>query len=431
MLQRNDSTGSTSRPGRMIRIASRAEISALPQWQSAFARERKDRRYYELIEDTLKDGFTYGYLIVENDRAVRAIQPYFLVDQDLLAGMSGAVTKIVGGLRRVWPRFMRARTLMVGCAAGEGHLDGDDATKSETAETFGQSLLRIARDLNCVMIVLKEFPAKYRAPLQRLLSEGFARVPSMPMTTLSIEYKDFEDYVSNCLSPRTRGKVRRKLRAAERAKPEITMSVVGDIAPFVDEVYPLYEKVYERSPLQFEKLTKEFLCEIGRRMPDKVRFFIWRQDNHIVAFGLCTMQGDAICHEYVGFDYAVAFDLNLYYRVFRRHRMGHRQRLQALLQRQSELRPQVAFASVALPRRSLRAAHLWPHQCGAETAASGHGADALRPDSAELRQLSRALGLIARCFRVLRNNNRRFPLSRWAAHAASAGSSNGGGFNIQ
>jgi hypothetical protein len=316
MLQRNDSTGSTSRPGRTIRIASRAEISALPQWQSAFAQERKDHRFYELIEDTLKDGFTYGYLIVENDRAVRAIQPYFLVDQDLLAGMSGAVTKIVGALRRLWPRFMRARTLMVGCAAGEGHLDGDDTTKSETAETFGQSLLGIARDLNCVMIVLKEFPAKYRAPLQGLLSEGFARVPSMPMTTLSIEYKDFEDYVSNCLSPRTRGKVRRKLRAAERAKPEITMSVVGDITPFVDEVYPLYEKVYERSPLQFEKLTKEFLCEIGRRMPDKVRFFIWRQDNHIVAFGLCTMQGDAICHEYVGFDYAVAFDLNLYYRVF-------------------------------------------------------------------------------------------------------------------
>ncbi len=136
------------------------------------------------------------------------------------------------------------------------------------------------------------------------------------MTTLDIDYKNFEDYLSNCLSPRTRGKVRRKLRAAERARPAITMSVVGDVTPFIEDVYPLYEKVYERSPLQFEKLTKEFLCEIGRRMPDKVRFFIWRQENHIIAFGLCTMQGDAICHEYVGFDYAVAFELNLYYRVF-------------------------------------------------------------------------------------------------------------------
>jgi hypothetical protein len=316
MHQRTDSDGLTSRAAPTIRIASREDISGLTQWQSAFVQERKDHRYYELLEDTLKDGFSYGYLIIEDGRAVRAIQPYFLVDQDLLAGMSGVITKLVAALRRLWPRFMRARTLMVGCAAGEGHLDGDDAAKAATAETFGRSLQDVARELNCVMIVLKEFPARYRTPLQCLLHEGFARVPSMPMTTLDITYKNFEDYLSNCLSPRTRGKVRRKLRAAERARPAITMSVVADVMPFIEDVYPLYEKVYERSPLQFEKLTKEFLCEVGRRMPDKVRFFIWRQENHIIAFGLCTMQGDAICHEYVGFDYAVAFELNLYYRVF-------------------------------------------------------------------------------------------------------------------
>ena len=31
-----------------------------------------------------------------------------------------------GGVRISWPRFMLTRTLMVGCAAGEGHLDGHD-----------------------------------------------------------------------------------------------------------------------------------------------------------------------------------------------------------------------------------------------------------------------------------------------------------------
>src|ERR1700745_270843 len=105
MHQPVDRARPTSRPrwDATIRIASREEIAASPHWQNAFAHERKDHRYYELVEDTLKDGFTYGYLIVESDRAVRAIQPYFLVDQDLLAGMSGAVTKIVGGLRRLWP----------------------------------------------------------------------------------------------------------------------------------------------------------------------------------------------------------------------------------------------------------------------------------------------------------------------------------------
>ena len=94
------------------------------------------------------------------------------------------------------------------------------------------------------------------------------------------------------------------------------MSVVVDAAPVIDEIYPLYKSVFERSSLQFEKLNKEFLCEAGRRIPDKVRFFIWRQESRIVAFGLCTILGDSICHEYVGFDYSVAFKLNLYYRVF-------------------------------------------------------------------------------------------------------------------
>jgi len=315
MPQRIDS-GSTSRPGRTVRIAARDEISGSSHWQSTFSGERKDHRFYELLEDTLKDGFRYGYLIVEDDRTVCAIQPFFLVDQDLLAGLGGGVKKLIAGARRLWPRFMYARTLMVGCAAGEGHLDGDDATRSATAEALGQSLPELAGKLNCAMIVLKEFPAQYRASLQCLRDSGFTRAPSMPMTTLNIDYRNFEDYLSNMLSPRTRGKVRRKLRAAERAQPTITMSVVTDVTPFVDEVHPLYEKVFERSPLQFEKLTREFLCEIGRRMPDKVRFFIWRQESHIIAFGLCTMKGDRICHEYVGFDYSVAFELNLYYRVF-------------------------------------------------------------------------------------------------------------------
>ncbi len=307
---------SSATAGGTLRIATREEIASLPRWQGAFAGERKDRRFYELIEDTL-GGFDYGYLVAGNGADVMAVQPYFIIDQDLTAGTGGQAKNVIAAIRKVWPRFMRARTLMVGCAAGEGHLDGSDMVQAATAALLAGSLRRIARELNCVMIVLKEFPAKYRGPLAAMRQAGFTRVPSMPMTTLGIDFKNFDEYVDKTLSPRTRGKVRRKLRAAERAKPAITMSVVEDVSDIVDEIYPLYLGVYERSPLQFEKLTKEFLCEIAKRMPDKARFFVWRQGEKIIAFGLCTVNGDTICHEYVGFDYSVAFELNLYYRVFR------------------------------------------------------------------------------------------------------------------
>jgi predicted N-acyltransferase len=225
--------------------------------------------------------------------------------------------RIIRAIRRVWPRFLLARTLMVGCAAGEGHLDGDAAIQAFTAEVLARSLTSVGRQLKCALVVLKEFPSKYRAALSVMRAAGYARIPSMPMTTLPLDFKDFDDYLATRLSAATRGKVRRKLRDAERAQPPITMSVVEDLTPFVDEVYPLYLKVFEKSPLQFEKLTKAFLCQMGTRMPDKTRYFLWRQDDKIIAFGLCTVQGENICHEYVGFDYNVAFQLNLYYRVFR------------------------------------------------------------------------------------------------------------------
>jgi peptidoglycan biosynthesis/recognition FemAB-like protein len=318
MDQRTDSAGANSSADfhATIRIATRDEIAASTHWRTAFAGERKDHRYYELIEDTLKGEFNYGYLAIESDGVIRAVQPYIVVDQDLLAGTGRPAQRLVGAVRRLWPRFLRARTLMVGCAAGEGHLDAAELPEGLVGQLLGRSLPTLAHQLKCALIVLKEFPARYRTPLACLRDYGFARVPSMPMTTLNIEYKDFDDYLSRNLSPATRGKIRRKLRVAERAQPPITMTVETDATAIVDNIYPLYEKVYDRSPMQFEKLTKQFLSEIGKRMPDKVRFFVWRQDSRVIAFGLCTIQTGNICHEYVGFDYSVAFDLNLYYRVF-------------------------------------------------------------------------------------------------------------------
>src|SRR5581483_7598475 len=81
--------------------------------------------------------------------------------------------------------------------------------------------------------------------------------------------------------------------------------------------HPLYLQVYERSKLHFEKLTKEYLCDLGRRMPDKARFFIWRQEGKAVAFSICLVHGDTIYDEYLGLDYSVALDRHLYFVTLR------------------------------------------------------------------------------------------------------------------
>jgi len=205
---------------------------------------------------------------------------------------------------------------MVGCVAGEGHLDGDEAGNNARVELLASTIAEHTHGFGARLIVFKEFPARYRSALDCLIDHGFTRIPSLPMTRLCIDYENFEDYAKHALNSATRKKLRKKFEATARASP-LELSIINDATPVIAQVYPLYLQVYKRSKLHFEKLTEQYFCDLGRRMGDKVRFFLWRQGGRIVAFTTCIVHGDAIYAEYIGLDYDVALDLHLYHYAFR------------------------------------------------------------------------------------------------------------------
>ena len=312
------SVSSAHRESFSISVVSRAELSGCAPWTSTFADQRKDHRYYEILDDTLRGDFEYRYFaIVDNNGHVRAVQPFFLVDQDILEGLNTEPIHWLSLIRQFYPRFLKLRTLMVGCSAGEAHLAATETLPVDiVAETLANGIIRQARSLNAQLIVLKEFPSRYRKVLRCFLQCGFVRAPSMPMTMLDIRYDNFDDYMLKALKSSTRKKLRKNLDAAAGVS-DIRMSVTDDATSFVDEIYPLYLQVFERSRMRFEKLTKDFFRRLGQRMNDKVRFFAWRRGNTLIAFSLCMVQGDSLYAEYVGFDYTVALDLHLYHYVVR------------------------------------------------------------------------------------------------------------------
>jgi hypothetical protein len=301
-----------------ISVISRAAFSGCAPWTSTFIDERKDYRYYEILEDTLRDQFEHGYFAIVDSRGrTRAIQPFFLVDQDILEGLGAERVYFISLVRRFYPRFLKLRALMVGCSAGEAHLATTETLPADiVAETLSNGIIEQARSFNAQLIVLKEFPSRYRNILHRFVQRGFARAPSMPMTMLDIRYESFDAYMEKALKSSARRKLRKKL-GATAGITDIRLSVTDDAANFVDEIYPLYVQVFDRSRMQFEKLTKEFFRQLGQHMSDKVRFFAWRRGNNLVAFCLCMVQGDSLYAEYVGFDYTVALDLHLYHYVVR------------------------------------------------------------------------------------------------------------------
>ena len=315
-----DDSGPTSRfatTDGFVSVATRADLEHVPAWRQAFANQRKDRRYYEIVEDTIVQGFEYRYFVLEDKTgAVRAVQPFFVLRQDVLQGSGPRLLRFVNRIRKTFPRFLTLRTLMVGCAAGEGHLDhSSDEHAQWVAARLHEVLRRYSRQARVSMIVLKEFPAAYREPLGRFATNGYTRVPSLPSVKIHIPFENFDQYMAQALSKATRKDLRRKFRDTQGAG--ISLEVLNDVTPFIDELYPLYLQVFERSGLQFEKLTKAYFCRLGQEMPDKARFFVWRKGGRAVAFSVCLVDGDELHDEYVGLDYSVALDLHLYFYTLR------------------------------------------------------------------------------------------------------------------
>jgi predicted N-acyltransferase len=303
-------------PHGIARVLSLADLRNVEEWKTAFAGKSKDHRFYEIVEQTLDSQFEHSYLLLEDQAGqVRAIQPLFFVQQNLVEGIP-TLRGLMASIRRRFPRFLTMRVLMVGNAAGEGHLSACSPEDEDwVANALLATLKTYARQSKASLVVFKDFAARYRHALRNFSANGYTRVPSMPMTELQLRYTDFAQYVTT-LGASTRKDLRRKFRRTAAAPP-IDLEVVTDLTPHVDEVYPLYLQVHRRSPLKFERLTKEYLRSLGQRMPERARFFVWRQNGKAIAFSIALVHDGTIYDDYLGLDYRVALDLHLYFYTLR------------------------------------------------------------------------------------------------------------------
>ncbi|MEP6670310.1 MAG: GNAT family N-acetyltransferase [Chthoniobacter sp.] len=292
-----------------------ASVESIPPHlrSAAFASRCRDLRYYEVTETGLPDQFEYRYFVLHDEASGGwAIQPLFFVQQDLLAGLPQSVRSLFNGIRKAWPGFLKLRMMMIGCATSEGELDHDQPWLPRALLDVTEAYRRQAR---ASLILLKDFPSSYRPALAVFSSHGYQRAPSMPAARLELDFKDFEEYLMERLSKVFRKNLRRKLRASEEGPP-LTMEVLTDASALVDDLFPLYLQTYERSDFNFEKLTPEYFRLIGQRMPDRARYFIWRQNGRIIAFSLCMVH-EGILHDVaLGLEYPLALELSLYFRTW-------------------------------------------------------------------------------------------------------------------
>ncbi|MBA3962244.1 MAG: GNAT family N-acetyltransferase [Chthoniobacterales bacterium] len=300
-------------------IYARAADVSPALWAETFGEQEKDLRYYELLERTMARGFLYRYLVLftPNDKPF-ALQPLILVEQDLAISLGERTKRALAEARKFLPRLMCSRMLIAGCLVGNGYFGvSKDFSDERAFEILAEALLYYAARENIPFLIVKDFPARRREEMRPLVQAGFTRLDGFPPLRLDLDFANFEEYLSGRLSKITRKSLRRKFRAAANAEPPITLEVRNNCRSVIDEIYPLYLEVARRSTIKFEVLTREYFLDASLTMPERCRFFIWRQAGKAVAFSYCTVWNGTIFDHDLGLDYAVAHELNLYYLSFR------------------------------------------------------------------------------------------------------------------
>lgn len=288
-------------------------------WAETFAGQAKDRAFYELLERTMDRGFLYRYLVLRlpNDKPV-ALQPLILVDQDLALSLGETARRLLGFGRRFFPRLLRSRMLMAGCLVGNGHLGVvPGVPRPQAVALLAEALERYAEIERVRFLTIKDFPADQRAEMASLFQAGYTRLDGFPPLKLALDFDSFDDYLGTRLGRITRKGLRRKFRITAQSQPPITLEVRNNCRTVIDEIYPLYLAVAERSEIKFEVFSRAYFLDASLTMPERCRFFIWRQHGKAIAFSYCTVWGDTIFDHDLGLDYSVAHDLHLYYLSFR------------------------------------------------------------------------------------------------------------------
>jgi predicted N-acyltransferase len=181
---------------------------------------------------------------------------------------------------------------------------------------LAEALQQFARSEAISFVTIKDFSPSLRSNLRPLVRAGYTRLDGFPSLHLDLNFSSVEGYMRQYLSRVTRKSFKRKLKKTAAAIPRIELEVRNDCSETIDEIYPLYLNVAQRGDVTFEVFTKEYFLEASRRMPERVRYFIWRQNGKAIAFSFCIIWGDTIYDNDIGLDYAVAHELNLYHLTF-------------------------------------------------------------------------------------------------------------------
>ena len=261
-------------------------------------------RFLRVCRDARIEDARYRYARIHDGArlAAAAVLTSMTVSLDLLA--PGAVRSLARAGRVVHPRFLRARVLFCGLPVSFGSSClrfAPDAEAGRVLPLVVRAMEEFAEEVDASLFCVKELTEAERGRADSLLDLGWFRAPSLPGTSLRIEWADFESY-----ERAMRSGYRRQLRASLAAggARELRLRVVEDWREECPRIYPLYGQVMDHAEFRLERLPIAFFERLAVEFGRDARALLLEREGDLEAAAIVLDGPETMTFLLTGIDYA-------------------------------------------------------------------------------------------------------------------------------
>lgn len=312
-------------PGASGNFAGRLTVRALPSvtsvdradWDRLFPGAVESWDYFRACERTAPQGFSTSAIGAFAGDTLVAAAPMFRLDYRLDMSLQGPLRRVGDWLNRHVPRLLNVPVLGLGSPLTEecpiGMLPGlDEESRGAAFKALMRGMSDHARASGIKVLALKDVTARDdRWAHVELAGEGFARVPTLPVATLHLPYKDEAEYLAT-LSQQMRKDIRKKMRSLAHATVEIRDSIDGVEA----EIVGLFQETKARRKADYEtfdEVPDAYFREVMESLGGRARLMLIRIGGELASFNIFLEEKDRILGKYIGMRYPLAREHNVYF----------------------------------------------------------------------------------------------------------------------
>lgn len=300
-----------------IKTANKITEFPVQDWNRVFPSTVENYYFSKTLDELRSLEFSFFYIMVYAGPDPVGAATCFTMNFPLDITVKGVFKFTLDFLKKMLPGIVSPKMLMCGLPMGLGRIGiADSADKNKVIKCIYEALDGIAEKEKAPIIVFKDFGNEYNELLKPFTKQGFVKIESLPSTEMNVDFKNFDGFLQS-LSPVSRNGLKRKFKKID-GKIKIELEVKPALGePDLSRVYELYLQTVNLHNDGIEVVPKDFFIKISQNMPHEVKYFLWRIEGKIVAFAFCFVFKDLFVDYYLGFDYSLAYEYQLYFIRFR------------------------------------------------------------------------------------------------------------------